>query len=803
MFKNYLKSALRNLLRFKIYSVINILGLAIGMACAILLMLYIDGETSYDSHYANADRTYRITNEITISGKVDRAALVPFPVAKTLLKDFPEVEQAGRFMKQADRASVKHEDQQYIIEQSFFADSTILDLFNYDFVFGDSRTALQEPNSIVITASVADKIFGSDDPIGKLLMFDNASPGQVTGVVRDHPDNTHLKWNSLVSMSTLDTIISKRSRENWLAVTNYTYFRLRDGADPDQLRSKLPDLYTNYIEEIARQFNTDWQFEIMPINDIHLNSDFVWEPSPVGNVMNVYIFLAVAVFILLIASINYMNLATARSAGRAREIGIRKVLGAVRGQLMKQFLLESLFVTAVALVLAFMLAEAALPLFNHLADKAYVIEYTSDPEFMLSVLGMALLVGLLAGIYPALFLSSFRPIAVLKGILAQRSGGSLLRKGLVILQFTISIAMIIGAIIVNSQLNYLKQKELGFKADQLLVVEIPSDTTLRNQMDAVHSTMRSHNGILNTSVSTSIPGRDPIKQLCKIEKDSNLIESVMNLFFVDYDYLDVMGLELAQGRNFDREIRTDSRESFLVNEALVRHYGWDEALGKRIQWGLDVDGSAARDGKVIGVVKDFNVLSLHNPVEPLAIILRPFPTGYFFVRIETDDIQAAVGHVEDTWKQFDQGRPPDYFFMDEYFNRQYQAEEQRATIFLSFTILTILIACLGLFGLSSFTSEQRTKEIGIRKVIGASIGDIVLLLSRDFLRLVLIAIGPAWLLAYFYMNTWLQNFAYRVDVNALPFVVAGIIAVAIALTTVAYQAVKAAVANPVESLKYE
>jgi putative ABC transport system permease protein len=797
MWQNYFKVALRNIYRNKVYAAINIAGLALGVASCLLIFLYVQDELSYESHFSKADRIVRVAGEIEHEGQVNKFALSPPVLAPILLKDYPELERVTQ-LANARKQTIWYKNKSCNEENLLFADSSFFHVFDYEFLAGDPATALDEPRTIVVSEQLADKYFGgAEQAIGQVLKFSRDSY-MVTGVFRDQ-GHSHIQANAFLSRSTLDTqrqdVITDDN--HWFHMNRYTYVLLRDKSQIAPFQEKLETFaaihVTPWIKE--NELAANMTFMLQPLPSIHFNTVYTDDLSPAGNINYIYIFAAVAVFLLLIASINYMNLATARSAKRAKEVGLRKVVGAYRSQIIGQFIGESLLITLLAVVLALALVQILIPTFNALTGKHFDANFFLQPEIALALFAIILFIGAIAGSYPAIFLSGFKPVDVLKSDKSPKGGSAALRRTLVVIQFMISLIMIIGTIVVFSQMQFLKNRDLGFNKERILTIDIPvGDSMLVKQLPTIKQELLSNPNIESVSNSADIPAESNSTILIFAEKNGATLQNAMDVMFVDYDFIDVMGIQVKEGRNYSRNYKTDLKGGLIINEAAAKKMGWKDPIGKRIQM-------ADWDAKVIGVVKDFHVKSLHTKVAPLILALVPESSGYLLVRLKPQNMPATIGFIQEKWQAFDTKHPMEYFFMDEHFDKQYRAEEKMLTVFGYFAGLTIFIACLGLFGLASFTAEQRTKEIGIRKVLGSSTGSIVLLLSRDFALLVLIAIVLAVPVAWYGMDKWLQDFAYRTNLSWWIFALAGLAAMSIALLTVSFQAVRAALQDPVKAIR--
>ena len=804
MLKNYFKITVRNLRKQFGYTAINIMGLAVGIACCLLIFMYVQHELSYDRYHEKADRIFRVGLDARIGDKDFLAPISPEPMREALVTDFPEVVAATRFFTFDNVVSVHYDDRSFLEKGFFYADSTVFDVFTFPLLQGDPASALAEPFTVVLTASTAHKYFGEANPLDETLLIEGRDY-RVTGVMEDVPAASHLRFDFLASMG------STQATQNtfWASNNFYTYFVLREGVDHQAFEAKLEELVQHYVgpavEEalgttMAEHRNTGgrYRYFIQPLTDIHLHSNLDYEIAPNSNAAYIYALSAIAVLILLIACINFMNLATARSAGRAREVGIRKTLGSNRGQLIRQFLLEAIVMSLLALVVAILLVQVLLPLFNNIAGTSLTNVYVRDVRFLAGMVGLALLVGVLAGSYPAFFLAAFQPAKVLKGT-SHRGSNALLRNGLVVFQFAISIALIVCTGVVFNQMSYMQQKNLGFDQEHVVVIERAG--TVREQREAFRQHLLRQPGVQAVSYTNNLPTRMVGDNAWRKEGASASEFESLRVIYADDHLIPTLGMELVAGRAFSPDRATDST-ALILNEAAVALMGWEDPIGQQlIQPGLAADTPDMRF-TVIGVVKDFHYESLHEDIDPLAMQLSAFGQ-YWAVRIQPTDIPETVAALEAAWQQFVPEEPFEYSFLNADFDALYGAEQRTSQLFTVFSILAILIACLGLFGLASFLIQQRTKEVGIRKVLGASVPGIVALLSKDFARLVLVAMVIAWPAAYFVARAWLQDFAYRISIPWGLFLIAGLVALAIAFLTVSYQSIKAATADPVQSLRYE
>jgi putative ABC transport system permease protein len=805
MFGNYIKVVMRNMLQHRGYSFINILGLAVGMACCIIIILYVQDEFSYDTYPENDDRIYRIVTDLAVGERGDiHTARTPPPWGPVLAKDFQEVESYVRLKtpQVSWMVTYREENKKFYEKGFYFADETVFDFFNLRMTRGNPETALSEPSTVVLTESMAQKYFGNDDPIGKVINIDNSFDFTVTGIIEDIPKNSHFECGLLASFKTFYTVqtgygLNYGNDMSQMFPDVYTYIRLPEGYAPEDFEQQLVGFIDRYHGENLNRFNAKMEASLQPLSDIHLTSNREAEIQANSDIAYIYIFSAIALFILIIACINFMNLATARSAARAREVGVRKVVGAYRSQLMFQFMGESVIMSMLSLILAIGLVYLFLPGFNALAAKTLSLSL-SDSTMVLGMVGIVILVGLIAGSYPALFLSSFAPAAVLKG--SSKSGTSsspALRKALVVIQFAISIVFIIGTGVVSNQMNYMQSKNLGFDKEQVVIMSL-GDPNQRTIYGRYKSLVLPNTDVVAVTGLLAPPG-GLLGNFGFTPEGAEQGETVLlNYFGVDHDFVETMGVEIVEGRTFSLDFATDSTQAFIFNEAAVKQLGWsDDPIGKKIILGPD----APFIPEVIGVVKDFHFKSLHNEIEPLVIGLIRQPS-YIAIRIRPENISGTLAFLEEKWRDVYPNDPYQYSFLDEDFDNLYHTEQARGQVFGVFAILAVFIACLGLLGLASFTAEQRTKEIGIRKAMGATVSGIVIMLTKEFVKLIVIASMIAWPIAYFVLNNWLENFAYSGGLSPGLFLLAALATVAITMVTVSYQATKAALANPTDALQY-
>lgn len=811
MFKNYIKIAFRNLGKNKAFSAINIAGLAIGIGCFVLIALYVMDELSFDRFNKKGERIYRISADIKFGGAETRYPFTSDMMGQIFKKDFPEVEDYTRIYTSNGSKLIKKGNQFINEEKVGHADSTFFNIFTLPAIAGDTKTALNEPNTVVITETTAKKYFGTTNAVGKVVETNDNDKTlyKVTAVIKDIPSSSHFNFDFIFSMKNVDYGWGEIMSHNF-----YTYLLLKPGTDVKAFEKKSLDQYVDkYVlpeanqvmgissmEEFERSGNK-LTYSLTPMLDIHLYSGRPFELSAGGNIQYVYIFSLVAVFILLIACINFMNLTTARSANRAKEVGIRKVLGTDKKNLVAQFLSESTIMAFISALLGIGIVFLALPLFNSVAGKSMQPGNLFTPVFILFLVILPFVVGLISGSYPAFFLSSFKPIQVLKGKLKTGGVNSGLRSGLVVFQFVTSIVLIIGTIIIYRQLNYIQSKNLGYSKEQVLIIN--DAYTLGKNAETFKQEMLQQPGVVNGTLSGYLP--TPSGRSDNLFSKSPQLDVkngfTMQEWSVDYDYINTLGMELVAGRNFSKDFGTDS-SAVILNETTAKSLGYDDPIGKSVYSIYNPETNETRKYTVIGVLKDFHFESLKRDIGKLGLFLRR-STGLASFKISTANAPQIIKAAEQRWKAISPQMPFNYKFLDAEFNHVYDAEQRVGKIALSFAVLAILIACLGLFGLAAYIAEQRTKEIGIRKVLGASATSLVAMLSKDFLKLVLISSIIAFPLAWWSMKSWLQDFAYRIDISWWVFVAAGVIAILIALITVSFQAIKAAMANPVKSLRTE
>jgi len=807
LLKNYFFIALRNILKHRIYSLINIIGLAVGITYTILILLYVTDEISYDRFHSKSDRIYRV---IEFIDPAERSSSLPFPTSQALVTDFPNlIESSVRlFNFQASTLAMEYRPEngqpvQFNEPNIFLADSTFFEVFDFKLAQGNVKEVLNKPLSILLTQEMANKYFGNENPVGKILRFEGQTDMTVTGVLENTPTNSHFQFDFLISFSSLNQLgIGPGINQNWYWNPCWTYIVLKEGIKPEELESKFKDFVQKYFHPAIKD---QTRLALQPLNDIHLYSHLDYEIETNSDVTLVYIFAIIAVFILVIAGINFINLATARSMKRAREVGVRKVMGALPNQLIGQFLAESVLFSLFAIILAIPFVYMFLPGLNALAHKEIAFTFITNGYFWAALLLIVILVGLVGGIYPAMFLSSFQPVKVLSGKIGKIGSGATLRILLVVAQFAISGILIIGTIITYNQLQHLRKANLGFDKEQVVLIPIQRSPIVF-QYDQFKDRILRNENIISASVSNMVMGTET--QTASYVFEGQAKDIMISTYYTEPDFGKTLGMTILAGRDFSYEYAdtANGEGGVIINESFLKLSDWktpEEAINKR------VSGTLEGDMKIIGVVKDFHYTSLRQPIAPFLFVMQPNPQGrlfaraFVYVRIKPEGFENAMADIENIFKEFVPSRPFDYLFLDERIDNLYKAEDSLGKVATVFSFMAIFVACLGLFGLSSFTAEQRTKEIGIRKVVGASVGTIVMLLSKQFLILVAVANLIAWPAAYYVMNLWLSNFQTQIKIDISPFIIAAVFTFVIAFATMSFQAIKAAQTNPVKSLKYE
>ncbi len=804
MLKNYFKISLRNIQRHKTFSILNIAGLSVGLACSILILVYVKNETSYDTYNENYDKTYRLLQAFRSNQEVKDNPIAPAneyqvwgnaPVAPAVTSEFPEIESFFRFTSPI-QILVEYEDKRFQEDQFVFADSTAFDTFTWNMIVGDPKKALKDPFTIVLTESISKKYFGNLNPIGQTLKIDQGDTYRVTGVMEDIPHNTHFSFDAMISMSTFNSY-RQDIFNDWGYVDFYTYLQINPNADIAALESKFPEFVERHLTGSWKGFG----MKLEPFADAYLHSEAKRQPGPTGNLTNVYVFTSIAIFILLIACINFMNLSTARSVERAKEVAIRKAVGSQKIALIFQFLTEAVILTAIAAVLACGLVIFALPYLEILSGKVLDPTWLLEPYYLTIIISGVIGVGLLAGSYPAWILSNFRPVQVLKGSFKTSAKGVMLRKVLVVFQFSISIILLAGTTVVYYQLDHLRNHDLGFDNEQMLVIDFGWDNKVQKQREMFKEEMLKHPDVSAVTVSRAVPGDFFPGGGTGIEgPDGEMVYHSPGMYEIDEDFIPTMNMEIVAGRNYSRDFPLDSANALIINEASAKMFGYpnpEDIIGKKFdQWG--------RQGIVVGVVKNFNYVSLHRDVEPLSLRYgTPENTTKLTLKLKSTNYRKTITEIEKKWGELAPHRPMVSNFLDDKFNLQYAKDQQFGNVFTVFAGLAIFIACLGLFGLTIYSTAQRTKEIGIRKVLGASAQSILKLLSVDFLKLFAIALIIAIPLSYFMMDRWLEGFAYSISIGWQVFAAAAFITLTVSLVTMSIKTISAAVSNPVDALRNE
>jgi len=789
MLKNLLKIGIRHIRKHPGYSILNIIGLTLGISSALFLIIYVSDEISYDRYHENADRIYRVSSKITETDDEFTWNVAQIPMGPQVVQDYPEVQSFVRFINMP-RSLYKYGDKEYIEEDFYYADSTLFDVFTYKVLKGEVRQAVKDPGKIALTETAAARYFGSADPIGKTLIA-GTSTFEVTGVIEDVPTNSHFRFEAVAARNNLPKQLG-----TWGNFGVFTYLLFPQNFDVKAFETKIQGMYDAHMKTIFEPLKIKIEYILEPITKIHLYSTNPGEPEPTGSITYVIIFEIVALFFILIAAMNYMNLATARSASRAREVGLRKVVGSRRGPLVAQFLSESVMLTLISLLISIVLFIILLPKFNLLAGKSFNLAILYSPVVIAAVLGIILVAGILGGSYPAFFLSRFSPLTVLKGEITQGSAGSLFRKILVVIQFTISVAMIIGTLVVFRQLKFLKTMDQGFDQENVLSLQLNQEM-IRKYPVLKLALMENDDIKYVTSTNTQI-GEGSGKVIFSMETDQGMAQRGINFAVVDHDFVDALGIKMITGRDFQLDMPSDTLVSVVVNETLANRMGWSDAIGKKVQLG---DG-AQINARVIGVMKDYHQTGMYNEIESLMLVYRE-RNNIIYIKLSGNNTEQTMSFIESKWKEVFPDQPFTFTFLSERFNNQFEADEKRGLIFTMFTILAILIACLGLFGLASYMVEHRTKEIGIRKVFGADEGVIIRLISRDFIILVSISIIIAIPVAFFIMSNWLENYVYRTKIGVSILAGAALLTILLTFLTISYKAYQASVLNPASSIRTE
>ncbi|MBN1224449.1 MAG: ABC transporter permease [Candidatus Aminicenantes bacterium] len=805
MLKNNIKIAFRNIFSNRLYSFLNIAGLSIGIACSLLILFYVQDELSYDRFHEKADRISRLNATLILPDRTFRGAFSTHVTAPMLQAEFPEIVAYVRFSRYGDKKLVQYKDYTYYEEKFLWVDASVFDVFSFKLVMGNPKEALVRTNSLVITEDMAKKYFGSEDPLGKQVRVNSEALYEVTGVMENIPRTSHIRPNFFASMSTLNLRPSGHIAQDLLTeIQYYTYLQLREETNPELFERKLDEFTERHLGALMKNAGGAVKFELQPLKQIYLYSDREGELERTGDVSYIYLLSGIGLFILLLACLNFMNLSTARSAKRAKEVGLRKAVGASRRQLIVQFLGESTILAFIAVLISGILVFLSMGVFRNVSGKDMTFHFFANPVFLIGICGLFVVIGLIGGSYPAFFLSAFRPVETLQGKLKKGTKGSILRASLVTLQFTVSIILIIGTLIVNRQLSYIQNKDLGYDKEQVLSIRMRNPAT-QQRYEVLKNAFRQHTNVLAVSASATTPlGFNDHRAEHVVGRPADEL-FMMFAQFVDEDFIDCYNMKIVRGRNFSKEYSSDAENAIIINETTQKKLGWqNDPIHKEIEVFSSVAMTEIRF-KVIGVVQDYHFQSLHEEISPLVLFRTPLFGNFNVISVKAgaDNIRETIKFLQSKWQEFDPDYPFEFAFVDDQFDALYRTEERIGQLFGYFTALAIIIGCLGLFGLTSFIAEQRTKEIGIRKVLGASSPGIVVMLVREFAKWVLLAVAIAWPVGYFVMRTWLQNFAYRTSLGIDTFVLAAILALAVALLTVSYQTIRVALTNPSDSLKYE
>lgn len=796
-----LKIAFRHLFKNKIYASISIIGLALGISCCLLIALNIFHELSYDQYHTKKDRVYRISATLDFNGPVN-AALTSLAVGPTVHEEYPEVESYVRF-RSLGNVVVTKDDKIFRESRIALTDSTAFDVFDINLLQGDKNSILSKPNSLVLSASLAKKYFGDEDPINQMLKLNN-SMALVTGVMSDPPLNTELQYDALGSINIMPAQAQEAMNQDWFRIGFLTYLLFDKPINEQAFEDKMKAFENKYVQPYVAQagIEASIEYDLTPLSKLHFENTKEYD-TPKGNENYLLVFGLLALFILVIASINFVNLSLAQSTKRAKEVGVRKTLGVSRSEIMKQFLSESTLIALLSLLLGLCMVEILLNPFNVLTNKSFAIFDIFQPELILTTLLLVLAIGLGAGSYPAFIMSRFQPVQVLKGNIPKTGGVGALRKGLIAIQFVFSLFMITGTLLINDQMQFLGKMDLGFDKQNIISAQLPSDTIFRKQLPSLVNTLKATNGIKQVAMSY-MPNVQTGELMFRIEKEGKLANQTIKFMWIDELFLEVLGVELKDGRNFSKEFATDGQQAFIINETAARRFGWnDEAVGKRMQWGLEGNNAAANDGNVVGVVKDFHFASLHSPLEPLVLLYAANGTNSLSIKLEEGAGPSAVKSIEKAWNDIANGQPFDYAFFDDSLVQNYQNEDRIQRIFNYFSVVSIVLALLGLFALISFSIQSKTKEIGLRKIMGASVWAITWLLVKEFFVVLLIAFVITVPINYYFIQYWLQGFAYTAPLNPFSFINAFLIGLVLSALIALYHTARISRSNPVNALRYE
>ncbi|MEO9965804.1 MAG: ABC transporter permease [Reichenbachiella sp.] len=794
MLRNYITIAIRNIQNSPVYSTINVMGLTIGIVSSILLFLYVDFERGYDQFHTKKDNIYRVTTQAIVQDTELNVPLAPSLTGATLMNEFGVIDNFVRFTGGSEMLIAV--DKEYFYEtEIYITDSSFFTMFDFELLEGDKRHCLSEPNSLVISQTLAEKWFPKESAMGRTVKTDGEDTKTITGIMADPVVNSSMRAHGLLSYG-----INSSGQDSWGNMNDQVFILLKPGSNPNDILPAMSQLYDKYMAPIFSKFGASAEFSLQPLTDIHLYSNFDFEMGEVGNVNYLYTFSAIGFFMLLIACINYMNLATARSVARSKEVGIRKAMGSYKTQLMGQFVIESVVIAFIALAISLILAFFLIPTFNELANLEISQNFLKDPMMLLVLCGVILFVGVIGGSYPAFYLSKFKAAEVLKGRSQKSKGNESLRKILVVAQFSISLGMVVSTWIVFDQLEYLRNKELGFNQEQVVTIALEGEQ-VRSKLDVLSSKLLQNPGVESVGSGFGVPGTNSMNMSgIKVESaDGHMIEKIFQNIAVDNQYFPTLEIPIVEGRNFLPEIGNDTAASVIVNQEMVREMGWENPIGKKFARFIN-DDLDTKELTVVGVARDYHLISLQDPIAPL-IIYNSINNGQMIVRLKSESLAETMKEVENIFKSVVTNRPFEYAFLDQGFQKHYEADQKRGEIFAIFSILTIAIACLGLFGLASYTAEARRKEIGIRKVVGANIFTIVFMMSKDFLKLVFVSMAVAFPIAYYFMNEWLKDFAYAMELKWTSFALSALFTLLIALMTVLYHSLKSAITNPSAAIR--
>ncbi len=802
MLRNYFKTAIRVLFRNPFYSFVNIIGLSLGIACALIVWMYVVIESTYDKHYEGHENIYRVTSYFTIEDKLDDFALTSFGIGRLMQKEYADIERVT-LLQEYPRTLFKNEEKSFYEEGFLLADSNYFEVFSHEFIEGSPETSLNRPLTIVLTESIAQKFFGDALALGKNIQTTHRTY-EVTGVIKDLPQNTHFLFDALITPSTIANPTEDQLIRSLWNVGSFTYVKMREGSSTAPILDNFAAFYDKYMAEMGKRFNANFEIGMQPLADIHLKSNLKYDRQQ-GNINYVYAFALIGIFILVLAAINYVNLSTARSALRSKEVGMRKVFGAGRTQLIIQYLGESIILTFIAFILSLVMMEVLFELtdFNTIIGKDLHIAQLVSSELIIGMIGILLFISLGSGLYPAFYLSKIDPIQAFQAQRMNGKAGFWIRKVLVSAQFIISISVVILTFLAKSQVDYLQNTDLGFTRDNIMNIQV-RDTIVYNRLPVLMKELENHPGIAKATTTYMIPGVGVGKNLFRIEGASGMENQTFSFLRIGEEFIETIGMHIVEGRDFDLTNHpSDSSEAFIINETAVREMGYDNPIGKKVEWGFNDDGTVSVHGKIVGVVKDFNGRSLHQNIEPTLMTLQNRPGGSLILRLTGTNIQETLAFLEEKWGEMLPGQIFDYSFLDEQLSESYASDVQQSKLINIFSIVCVIISCLGLLGLSSFTIQQRTKEIAVRKILGAEVNQIMYLLFKEILMLILISSLIAFPIAHLAGEEWLKSFAYRIDMPYLIFGLIALAAVALSFVTIFYHSMRVAVTNPAVSLKYE